>query len=75
MIHAPSKAEKFKTLAEARTGKAMNAIATLRGLANSNNYDYTPDQAAKIVSALRSEVDVIEKAFAGTAPKAQGFSL
>ena len=72
---APSKADKFKALAEKRTAKALTAIATLRGTANKNNYEYTEEQAAKIVAALRAEVDQVEAAYAGKAKAAAGFSL
>lgn len=70
-----SKADKFKVLVEPRTSKAMNGIATLRGLANKNNYDYTPEQVAKVLAALRGEIDVLEKAFSGGKVDAGGFKL
>lgn len=70
-----SKADKFKTLANTRTGKAMNGIATIRGLANKANYEYTPEQVAKILAALRGEIDILEKVFSGGKIDTGGFSL
>ena len=71
-----SKADKFKALAETRTGKALSAIAVIGGLASTTNYEYTDDQVAKIIAALTGEVEVLKNRFAN--PKAalkSGFSL
>ena len=70
-----AKAAKFVELAEVRTTKALNQIATLRGLGNRNNYEFTEDQVAAILGALRAEVDTLEKAFTGNGPAKTGFKL
>lgn len=48
--------ERFVSLAEARTEKALNAIRLLGNLANRANYEYTDGDAAQIVRALEHEV-------------------
>ena len=70
-----SKADKFKRLAEQRTTKAINAVRGIGRLA-SPNYEYTPEQAAKICEALRQEVVELNERFSKKeAPKAEGFKL
>jgi len=71
-----SKAEKFKTLAETRTGKALSAIAVIGGLASTTNYEYTQEQVDKIIGALTAEVAVLANRFANPKAVAKGgFSL
>ena len=71
-----TKAEKFIRLASARTEKALNAIATLRGLTNKTNYDYTDEQWAKIFGALEGEMTRLQEAVKKPdAVASTGFSL
>lgn len=71
-----SKAEKFARLGAMRTTKAINAMRGLRKLANSNNYEYTPEQVEKIVTALKAEVEGVYEAFNTTgAPAKETFTL
>jgi len=63
-----TKREKFVDLANTRTAKAMSAIAVIGGLASKTNYDYTDGDVTAITTALRAEIDVLEKRFAN--PKA-----
>ena len=71
-----TKAEKFARLGAMRTTKAINAMRGLRKLANSNNYEYTTEQVAKIVDALKSEVEGVHEAFNTTgAPAKETFTL
>jgi hypothetical protein len=57
------KAAKFVELANKRGGKGIKAIETLGSLANTRNYDFTADQAAKLIAVLRGKVDALEAAF------------
>lgn len=59
---AKAKAEKFKELADKRTGKALQYIHLIANLATPN-YSYSDEQAAKIVDALQREVDFVFEAF------------
>ncbi len=71
-----AKGTKFVELAQARTTKAINAVRSIRKLANKNNYAYTEDQTGKICEALRAEILALHEAFnkePGT--KAKGFIL
>jgi len=72
-----AKAANFVRLAEARTEKALTAIAAIGGLSNRATYDYTEVQTGAILKALEKEVLTLQGRFApasGTAAKG-GFSL
>tara|TARA_B100000700_G_C14711049_1_gene699148 strand:+ start:522 stop:746 length:225 start_codon:yes stop_codon:yes gene_type:complete len=58
-----NKSEKFKRLAKSRVNRAINMIRLIANLGNKAHYDYTPDQARKIVSALQSEVSNVRIKF------------
>ena len=70
-----TKAQKFTRLATSRTNKALDAISNIRGLTNTTNYEYTPDQAAKIMGALEAEMTKLAEAFKGKSEEATGFAL
>lgn len=69
------KANAFKKLAVARTNKALDAIASLRGLAVRTNYEYTDEQAAAIVKALEGAVVELASRFTNPNAAPSGFSL
>ena len=50
------KAAKFKELARSRVNRAINMIRLIANLGNKAHYDYTGDQASKIIKALENEV-------------------
>ncbi|MCV7402176.1 hypothetical protein H7K24_18735 [Mycobacterium fragae] len=56
--------ERFVTLAEARTAKAMNAIRLVGNLSNKSNYEYTDADVTQIVKALDGEVRALKARFA-----------
>lgn len=70
-----TKADKFKRIAEKRTSNALDAIASIGGLAAKNNYEYTPEQVSKIMGALKGEISKLEDKFAGKVEAATGFTL
>lgn len=72
-----TKAEKFTRIATGRTNKALNAIASLGGLASKANYDYTSEQWEKIYSALLAEMNKVKAKVdaGGTVTNDAGFSL
>lgn len=71
-----AKAEKFQELAVKRVNAAIGRIRLLRNLGNRNTYSYTEDQVERILEALRSEVDAVEKAFSATSKSVEtGFSF
>lgn len=57
------KHQAFHRVAGRRTCKAIEAIRRLHNCANRQTYDYTPEEAAKIIRALKNEVDVLEAKF------------
>lgn len=57
------KSAKFKELARSRVNRAINMIRLIANLGNKAHYDYTPDQARKIVSALQAEVNNVKTKF------------
>ncbi len=57
------KREKFRTLAEARTNKAIQAIARIGNLSNRQIYDFEEAEVRKIVRALREAVSAVETRF------------
>lgn len=61
-----NKAEKFIELANKRVNKALKDIKLVGNLANKQNYEFTEDQAKKIVKALQQEVDTIKQNFQNT---------
>ena len=57
------KSDKFKELARSRVNRAINMIRLIANLGNKAHYDYTPEQARKIVTALQSEVNNVKTKF------------
>lgn len=73
---AETKGQKFVRLATTRTGKALDAIAMIGGLASKTNYEYTDEQVAKIFAALEAEMTKLQTKFKNPdAVAATGFSL
>lgn len=57
------KREKFVLLAEKRVNNAINAIRVVGNLSNSNLYEYSEKDVAKIIHALKSELDNVHAKF------------
>ena len=70
-----TKAAKFQRLAVNRTNKALDAIASIGGLSNKGNYEYTEEQVAKIFGALEAELTKLQGKFKGTVKEEAGFTL
>jgi len=58
-----NKAEKFKELATSRVNRAINMIRLIANLGNKAHYDYTPEQARKIIMTLNAEVKNVQVKF------------
>ena len=58
-----SKREKFLELANKRVSRAIKDIQLVGNLANRKNYEYTEEEAKKIIRALQSEIDRIKPQF------------
>jgi len=75
-VHSRDKRHKFVALANKRVSKALKDIQLISNLANKKNYDYTDDEAKKIVKALQSEVDHVKHIFqSGTKSPKNEFKL
>ena len=59
--------DKFKNLAEKRVNKALNDLRLVSNLANRMNYEYTEDDAKKIVRALKAGVEEVRLKFENSA--------
>jgi len=57
------KREKFRELAQSRTGKALEAIERIGNLSNRQLYEWEPAQVKKIIKALRDEISKVEMRF------------
>ena len=46
-----------------RMGKMLDRMKLIRNLSNTNNYDFTADEAAQVVAAVREQADLLEADF------------
>lgn len=68
-------AARFKRLAPKRVNNALRAVRLIRNLTGSG-YEYTPEEAAKITTALREAVNDMTNAFTeGGKPTEEAFTL
>ena len=58
---ANNKQQNFKRIAENRTNKIIDMIASLSNLSNTSYYEYTADQIESIFSAIQAELDKQKK--------------
>lgn len=57
------KRERFVELGEARVRKATQMLRLIGNLSNPSNYEYTQEDAQKILSALDSELKLLRAKF------------
>jgi hypothetical protein len=62
-----NKHAKFRQVALKRVNKAIENLQLVRKLANRSLYDYSTQDAQKIIGALEHEMDAIRTAFVGSA--------
>jgi hypothetical protein len=67
-----SKREKFRALAEARTNKAIDAIARIGNLSNRQIYEHEEVEVRKVIRALKDAVALVEARFESPRGKAGG---
>lgn len=58
-----SKRDRFRSLAEARTNKAIEAILRLGNLSNRQIYDYEEAEVRKVVRAMKDAITSVEARF------------
>ena len=61
-VQGETKEQRFQRLATKRTQAALQKIRLLGNLTTSS-YAYTPEQAAKVIGALRAAVETVEAKF------------
>jgi len=57
------KQSKFVQLAEKRTNTAIKSMQLIGNLSNKRNYDYSDEQAAKIIAVLEGELKELKLKF------------
>ncbi len=57
------KNQKFQENAGKRVNNILHDISILEPMARSNNYDYTKEEVTAMFSAIREQVDAVEKTF------------
>lgn len=57
------KSAKFVELANKRVNRAIKDMKLVTNLANRQNYEYSDEQAKKIVKALQTELDLLKQSF------------
>ena len=70
-----NKSENFRKLAKSRVNRAINMIRLIANLGNKAHYDYTSEQARKIVNVLQSEVSNVKIKFNSKKRGTEEFSL
>jgi hypothetical protein len=54
---------KFVELANARVARAVKDLQLIGNLSNRRNYEYTDDEAKKILKVLEAEMDLLKMKF------------
>jgi len=63
-----SKSEKWKRLVNFRVPKLVKMLRQIANLSSKQTYDYTPEEAAKLLEYIHNEVSYINKRFTGPQP-------
>lgn len=58
-----NKSDNFKRLAENRVTECVKKIRLIGNLSNKNNYEYTDEQAKKIINTLENEIRWLRNKF------------
>ncbi len=70
------KRAKFLELANKRVNRAIKDLGLIANLANRKNYEYTEEEAKKIVKVLQSEIENIKHNFTfGSQPSKNEFKI
>ena len=69
------KQSKFVQLAEQRTNTAIKSMQLIGNLSNKRNYDYSEEQAAKIIAVLEGELKELKLKFKTASKTKNRFKL
>ncbi len=70
-----TKSQKFKDLAEKRVNKVLKGISLIENLSNRNNYDYTSEEADKMIREIETAVRNMKARFQGSGSSRQRFKF
>lgn len=70
-----SKADRFRRLANKRVPAAIKRLTHVANLSNRAQYEYTDEQAAKIVAAFEEAVKSLRQRYSGQRTVADSWSL
>lgn len=70
-----SKADAFKRIAIRRVNNVLDQMATLENVFDANNYEFSADQAEKIMAAVATGLDKVRARAAGQGKTKSGFDL
>jgi len=62
-MNSRDKSAKFIELANKRVSRAIKSLKLVANLANRQNYEFTDEQAKKIIKALQKELDLVKQSF------------
>ena len=60
------KTSKFIELANKRVNRTLKNLRLISNLSNKNNYEYSDEQAKKILRTLQKEIDLVKANFNNT---------
>ena len=70
-----NRASKFVELAEKRVNRLLNDIKLVANLSNRSNYEYTSEQANKIINRIDEELKVLKMSFRKNVNRSNKFKL
>lgn len=70
-----SKAQAFSRIASRRMTQALDEIRKLETLADTNNYEFAPEQVEKMLAALGTACQGVADRFAGKVKGKAGFTV
>ena len=75
LLSKRSRRERFVSLAESRVNKTLHHIKLIGNLSDPSNYDYSQEQADKIIAALDTAIEDVRARFDRGGELEPGFSL
>ena len=75
MVDVRQKQQKFNELAEKRVNNAISQIRLIGNLSDKRHYQYTEEQAKKIITALTDELSYIKQRYKTALNGKQSFKI
>lgn len=74
-LEGESKADAFKRIASRRVNNVLDVMATLENVFDANNYEFTAEQAEKIIGAVEAGLSKVKARANGEGRSKSGFEL